>query len=111
MNGGSPRCGACQRLAGGAVGDVGCDDREDKPGGQEPPPVKFGSKVERNYPHLEQSHQLQDNREQDLGDACAPGGKLLPSSDISRHSILGECEKTKTSDVSLFNETSVRNVK
>lgn len=63
VNEGLPRRGAGQRLASGAIGDVGCDDREDKPGGQEPPPVKFGSKVERNYPHLEQSHQLQDNRE------------------------------------------------
>lgn len=58
-----PRRSAGQRLASGTVRDVGCDDREDKPGGQEPPPMKFGSKVERNYPHLEQSHQLQDNRE------------------------------------------------
>lgn len=57
-----PRCGAGQWLASGTVGDVRCDDREDKPRGQEPPPVKFGSKVERNYPHLEQSHQLQDSR-------------------------------------------------
>lgn len=55
-----PWCGAGQRLASGTIGDVRCDDREDKPRGQEPPPVKFGSKVERNYPHLEQSHQLQD---------------------------------------------------
>lgn len=57
-----PRCSAGQWLASGTVRDVGCDDREDKPGGQEPPPVKFGSKVERNYPHLEQSHQLEDSR-------------------------------------------------
>lgn len=68
--GGLPRCGARQRLARGTVGDVGCDDREDKPGGQEPPPVKFGSKVERNYPHLEQGHQLQDKQGEDLGGAC-----------------------------------------
>lgn len=73
--GGLPRCGARQRLAGGAVGDVGCDDREDKPGGQEPPPVKFGSKVERNYPHLEQGHQLQDKQGEDLGGACKQGVK------------------------------------
>lgn len=65
-----PRCSAGQRLASGTVRDVGCDDREDKPGGQEPPPVKFGSKVERNYPHLEQSHQLQDSRVYVLEDAC-----------------------------------------
>lgn len=65
-----PRCSAGQGLASGTVRDVGCDDREDKPGGQEPPPVKFGSKVERNYPHLEQSHQLQDSRVYVLEDAC-----------------------------------------
>lgn len=72
---GLPRCGARQWLAGGAVGDVGCDDREDKPGGQEPPPVKFGSKVERNYPHLEQGHQLQDKRGEGLGGECKQGVK------------------------------------
>lgn len=59
--GGLPWCGAHQRLACGTVGHIGCDDREDKPGGKEPPPVKFGSKVERNYPHLEQGHQLKDS--------------------------------------------------
>lgn len=57
-----PRCGAGQRLACGAVGDICCDDREDKPRAQKSPPVEFGSKVERDYPHLEQSHQLQDSR-------------------------------------------------
>lgn len=65
-----PRCSAGQWLASGTVRDVGCDDREDKPGGQEPPPVKFGSKVERNYPHLEQSHQLEGSRGKALEDAC-----------------------------------------
>lgn len=58
----SPRRGAFQRLASGAVRDVCCDDREDEPCGQEPPPVQLGGEVERNYPHLEQSHQLQDSR-------------------------------------------------
>lgn len=55
-----PWCGAGQWLASGTERDIGCDDREDKPGGKKPPPVKFGSKVERYYPHLEQSHQLQE---------------------------------------------------
>lgn len=64
-----PGCGAGQWLASGTVGDVRCDDREDKPRDQEPPPVQFGSKVERNYPHLEQSHQLQDSRAYVLEDA------------------------------------------
>lgn len=58
----SPRGCARQGLACGAERDVGCDDREDKPGGKKPPPVKFGSKVERYYPHLEQSHQLQQKK-------------------------------------------------
>lgn len=57
-----PWRGAGQRLTSGTVGDIRCDYREDEPGGQEPPPVKFGSKVERNDPHLEQSHQLEDSR-------------------------------------------------
>lgn len=63
---GLPRCGAGQRLASGSEGDVRCDDREDEPYGQEPPPVKFGGKVERDYPHLEQSHQLK-KKEQNVG--------------------------------------------
>lgn len=57
-----PRRSAGQGLTSGTVRDEGCDDRKYKPGGQEPPPVKFGSKVEGNYPHLEQSYQLQDSR-------------------------------------------------
>lgn len=77
-----PRCGAGQRLASGTVGDVRCDDREDKPRGQEPPPVKFGSKVERDYPHLEQSHQLQHSRAYMLVYACTPGIK-------KKHCIFG----------------------
>lgn len=57
-----PWCSAGQGLTSGPERDVGCDDREDKPGGKKPPPVKFGSKVERYYPHLEQSHQLRQKK-------------------------------------------------
>lgn len=74
-----PRCSAGQWLASGPVGYVCCDDREDKPRGQEPPPVKFGSKVERDYPHLEQSHQLEDSR------ACRSkneGASRVPKSNL-----------------------------
>lgn len=67
-----PRCGAGQWLTGSTEGNVRCDYREDKPRGQEPPPVKFGSKVERNYPHLEQSHQLQDSKVCALEHSCSP---------------------------------------
>lgn len=65
---GLPWCGAGQRLASGTEGDVRRDDREDEPYGQEPPPVKFGGKVERDNPHLEQSHQLKKKKkEQNVG--------------------------------------------
>ncbi len=74
-----PWCGAGQWLASGTERDVCCDDREDKPGGQEPPPVKFGSKVERNYPHLEQSHQLQDSKVHVRGSWYVRDKNLSPS--------------------------------
>ena len=64
-----PGCGAGQGLASGTERDVRCDDGEDEPRAQEPPPVKFGGEVERNYPHLEQSHQLQGSRGQTLEEA------------------------------------------
>lgn len=54
-----PWSGAGQGLAGCTKRDICCDDREDKPGGQEPPPVEFGCEVERYYPHLKKGHQLQ----------------------------------------------------
>lgn len=94
-----PRCGAGQGLASGTIGDVRCDDREDKPGGQEPPPVKFGSEVERNYPHLEQSHQLQDSRVHMLEEACTPGTKCC------HHQTLCEHKYRDTAEDNLFLES------
>lgn len=57
-----PRCCAGQGLASGTVGDVGCDDGEDEPRGEEAPPVEFGCKVEGHHPHLKQRHQLQSQK-------------------------------------------------
>lgn len=98
-----PRCSAGQWLASGTVRDVGCDDREDKPGGQEPPPVKFGSKVERNYPHLEQSHQLEDSSGEVLEDACTLVIQHCLHHAKQGHSfLLSKVEMKRTSQFCLF---------
>lgn len=54
----SPGRPAGQRLASGSEDDVAGDDGEHAPHGQEPPPVQFDGEVQRNHPHLDQSHQL-----------------------------------------------------
>lgn len=61
MYGALPGRGAHQGLACGTVGNVCSDHREDEPRDQKPPPVKLGGEVQRNHPHLEQSHQLEEN--------------------------------------------------